>query len=146
MLIDLDKWQRKSLNLVKRELGGACDFDSEHIPRPLNAAIRAQIEHAETEDEVRAIFAGVKAWGNGSAPHNPASEDEDVDQLLKMIMVKMLQNGSGGGMPMIKAENMTVTPEVKVDVRPPHVSVRPEIKVEVPEQPRRRSRSSNPMW
>jgi len=57
--IDLGKWEGKSLKLVKRGKPAACAFESDHIDPVTIAAVGAQLEDAQTEADVKAIFSSL---------------------------------------------------------------------------------------
>jgi len=54
--LDLERWQRKSLNALKRGNAAAVEFESDDIPPALAGAIRGQLEQAETPADVRRVF------------------------------------------------------------------------------------------
>ena len=56
-MIDLDKWQTKSLNRVKQGRPADCPFESDHIEALTRASIKGALSEAESEDDVRAVFA-----------------------------------------------------------------------------------------
>lgn len=56
--IDLGKWERKALKLIKRGLDPACNFESDHIPPVMLGAIEGALESTTNNpDLVRALFA-----------------------------------------------------------------------------------------
>ena len=57
---DLDKWQRKALARMKTGKGAMVEFESEHIPPSLGAAIAGALEEAQTAEDVKTVFAGTK--------------------------------------------------------------------------------------
>ena len=52
MRADLGRWERKALNK-----GADCDFESEHIPPDVMEQVKAALEGATTDEEVKAAFA-----------------------------------------------------------------------------------------
>jgi len=57
MELDLEKWQKKAI-----AKGADCSFESEFIPPDVMRAIRAALEGAESEQEVKAAFAAPFRW------------------------------------------------------------------------------------
>lgn len=55
---DLQKWQRKAMKRLDKGQSPACTFESEYIPAVMAAAIGAQLEQAQTKEDVKAIFEG----------------------------------------------------------------------------------------
>lgn len=58
---DLDKWQRKALKRLEKGQPAACQFESEQISPALAESIEAQLNQAQTAEDVRAIFAETQA-------------------------------------------------------------------------------------
>lgn len=56
-MIDLEKWETKSLNRVKQGRPADCPFESEHIEPLTRASIKGALSEAESEEDVRAVFA-----------------------------------------------------------------------------------------
>ena len=57
--VDLGKWEQKASKLVKRGKPAACAFESDHIDPVTIAAVGAQLEDAQTEADVKAIFSSL---------------------------------------------------------------------------------------
>jgi hypothetical protein len=57
MQLDLDKWERKALNLIKKDIDPACTFESNSIPLVLCGAIEGALEATTTSvNAVKGIF------------------------------------------------------------------------------------------
>lgn len=56
---DLEKWQAKAVNRVKRGKPAACEFESDTIEPSLAGAIAGALEAAKTTADVRGVFADV---------------------------------------------------------------------------------------
>lgn len=56
--IDLETWERKSLNRLKKQKGAQVDFESDFVPGIVRDAIYNKLAGAATKDDVRAIFGG----------------------------------------------------------------------------------------
>lgn len=59
MKADLDRWQRKVLNAIKKGKSAAVKFESQNIPLSLGGAIEGALLSATTPGEVKAIFTNV---------------------------------------------------------------------------------------
>ena len=55
---DMDRWQRKALNALKRGKAAAVPFDSEHIPVDEHKRIALELLSAATAEDVKHIFGG----------------------------------------------------------------------------------------
>ncbi len=60
---DEDRWQRKALSALKAGKAAGVAFSSRHIDPVRQADIAHGLEHAASEQEVRAVFAAKPFWG-----------------------------------------------------------------------------------
>ena len=74
IVLDLERWQRKSINALERGKSAAVVFASDAIPAPEHARIAAVLLGCKTVDDVRAAFAG-KAVATDYAPLIDALRD-----------------------------------------------------------------------
>lgn len=63
MMVDMDRWQRKALNALKRGKPASVAFESDNIPAQERQRIILELLSAATIDDVRRIFGGS---GNGA--------------------------------------------------------------------------------
>jgi len=63
MAEDMKKWQRKSIKALQNGKPAAVDFISDVIPAGVSDSIKAELSHAKTADDVRAVFAGADVSG-----------------------------------------------------------------------------------
>ncbi len=62
-MIDLEKWETKSINRVKQGRPADCPFESKHIEPLTHASIKGALSEAESEEDVRAVFADLTWMG-----------------------------------------------------------------------------------
>lgn len=56
MTSDLRKWEKKSLNALKRKGGAAVDFESDHIPAGVSEYITGVLVNCKTADDIGILF------------------------------------------------------------------------------------------
>lgn len=54
---DLDRWRRKSLNLIQKGDSPVCEFVSDHINTQMAMDIKSELEKCQTPDDVKMAFA-----------------------------------------------------------------------------------------
>jgi len=59
LIVDLEKWQRKSKKRLKADKSPAVTFESDHIPATLGAAIEGALEEASTEEQIAQVFSDI---------------------------------------------------------------------------------------
>jgi hypothetical protein len=60
--LDLDRWQRKAIHLLRDGKNASCEFESELIPLSISAAIKGALEVADSEEMVKAVFENANEW------------------------------------------------------------------------------------
>ncbi len=66
LMVDLNKWRRKSISRVRKNKTPFCAFESEYIPEILTSVIEKGLMNAETVDDVHGLFNGANNRKEGN--------------------------------------------------------------------------------
>lgn len=84
MISDMDRWQRKALNALKRGRPAAVDFESEHIPPLERQRIALELMSAATPEAVKGVFG--RDGGNGVPDEKSIMELTDALRSVALAM------------------------------------------------------------
>ena len=86
---EIGAWRRKALRTWKAEQKATCDFVVSVIPGVLEESIKAQLDVAESIDDIRAIFESARMYNEGRT--KSAMKDMELaaqEQILERIELK----------------------------------------------------------